>query len=491
MKHISIFLLTFYTLYVSGQNTSDVLRWSATDYLGSARTVGVGSAFGAMGGDFSVLNINPAGMADYRKSEFTFTPSLMFHNSEAYFTGDRNNSLLDNGLKMGLDNIGFVIAHDPRSTLTSSVFSIGFSRIADFRRNIQLGGVIPGSMTEYFMELANGNMPNELNDFTSGLAFDVGAIFPIDDRTYFTDFPEPDLPVNRTQNISEKGGINELALGYAFEVNNLLSFGISAAMPFGSFEQVKTYVEDDLQDEIPFFDRLEYIERLNTSGIGFNAKLGARVRLPIGFRVGASFHTPTWYRFTDDYDAYMEYSYIENNALINNGLSSPEGNFRYRINTPHRLLLSVGQTFSSDVVQGFINFDAENVGYNYARYDGTAFDNSISEQRYTDEVNRNIRNQFRSVWNYRIGGELAFSKVRLRGGIGIERNAFENETAVNNTASAGIGYRENNFFMDLGIRFSSYEEGYLPYTVTDISLDPNSVISTRRTRAQMTFGFKF
>lgn len=491
MKQIFILISISITSFIFGQNTNDVLRWSAIDHLGSARTVGTGSAFGSVGGDFSVLNINPAGMADYRKSEFTFTPSLMFHNSEGFFTADSRNTSIDNGLKMGLDNIGFVIAHDPKNTLTSSVFSIGFSRIADFRRNIQLEGVIPGSMTEYFMELANGNTPDQLNDFTSGLAFDVGAIFPIDDRTYFTDFQEPDLLVRRRQNISEKGGINELAMGYAFEVNNTLSVGISAAMPFGSFEQVKTYIEDDAENNIPVFDRLEYIERLSTSGLGFNAKLGVRVRLPIGLRVGTSFHTPTWYRFTDDYDSYMEYDYAENNSLISNGLSSPEGNFRYRINTPHRLILSIGQTFSNDVVQGFINFDAENVGYNYARYDGTAFDNSISEQRYTDEVNRNIRNQFRSVWNYRIGGELAFNKIRLRGGIGLEKNAFQNETEVNNTASFGIGYRETNFFMDLGIRILSFDEGYLPYTVTDIDLDPNSIIQTRRTRANLTFGFKF
>lgn len=491
MRYIYLFLLSLTPFALSAQNTSDVLRWSAIDNLGSARTVGVGSSFGAMGGDFSALNINPAGMADYRRSEFTFTPSLMFHNSEAFFTGDKSNVSLDNGLKIGLDNVGFVIANDPRSVLTSSVFSIGFSRIADFRRNVQLGGVIPGSMTEYFMELANGNMPAELNDFSSGLAFDVGAIIPIDDRTYFTDFNEPDILVNRTQNISEKGGINELALGYAFEVNNIISFGLSAAMPFGSFEQVKTYVEDDLEDNIPLFDRLEYIERLSTSGVGFNAKLGARVRLPIGFRVGASFHTPTWYRFTDDYDTFMEYAYTEGNSFISNGLSSPEGNFRYRINTPQRLILSLGQTFSTDVIQGFINFDAENVGYNYARYDGTAFDNSISEQRYTDEVNRNIRNQFRSAWNYRLGGELAFNKIRLRGGFGLEKNAFINETETNRITSLGLGYRESSFFMDLGIRFSSLEEGYLPYLVTDTSLDPNSIIKTRRTRANITFGFKF
>jgi len=495
---LSIFTLLL-TISLSAQNINDVLRWSTVDHLGSARIVGVGSSFGAMGGDFSVLNINPAGIADFRKSEFTFTPSLMFHKSDAFFVNDRNNLMTDNGLKIGLDNIGFVFASDPGGTFTSSVFSIGFSRIADFRRNVQLEGAILGSITEYFMELANGNTPDQLSDFDSGLAFDVGAIYPVGERTYFTDFDEPDYIVNRRQNISQSGGINELTMGYAFEVNNMLSFGLSAAMPFGSFEQVKTYIEEDREGFIPVFNSLEFVERLSTSGIGFNAKLGARVRLPSGLRFGGSFHTPTWYRFSDDYDNFMEYSYIQSNSVISNGFSSPQGNFRYRISTPQRLLLSVGQTFSTEALKGFINLDVENVGYTYARYDGTAFDSSIDEQRYTDFVNRTIREDLKSVWNYRVGGELAFDKVRVRAGIGFEYNPFINEDMdgmrirqkPNRVLSVGLGYREDNFFMDLGIRYSALEEGYLPYTVTDVTLDPLANINSRRTRANLTFGFKF
>ena len=41
-----------------------------------------------MGGDFSVISINPAGIADYRVSEFMFTPSMRINKADAYFAKD-------------------------------------------------------------------------------------------------------------------------------------------------------------------------------------------------------------------------------------------------------------------------------------------------------------------------------------------------------------------------------------------------------------------
>ena len=49
-----IFLLA--VLYIQAQNITDVVRWSNIDYVGTARTLGVGSSFGSMGGDFSVID---------------------------------------------------------------------------------------------------------------------------------------------------------------------------------------------------------------------------------------------------------------------------------------------------------------------------------------------------------------------------------------------------------------------------------------------------
>ena len=158
-SNIIIALLLLIISNVRSQNISDIVRWSSLDQIGTARTLGVGSAFGAMGGDFSVININPAGIADFRISEVTFTPSLRGNKTKAYFDNDASSFENRKGTKLGLDNIGFVIANNPGSNWTSSNFAVGFSRIADMQRNVQLSGKIKGSITNYFAEQANEKTP--------------------------------------------------------------------------------------------------------------------------------------------------------------------------------------------------------------------------------------------------------------------------------------------------------------------------------------------
>ena len=44
------------------QNDLDAFRFSQTNWEGTARFMGAGGAFSAIGGDFSCLNTNPAGI---------------------------------------------------------------------------------------------------------------------------------------------------------------------------------------------------------------------------------------------------------------------------------------------------------------------------------------------------------------------------------------------------------------------------------------------
>ena len=77
-------LLPFIT---NAQTDADALRYSQTSIAGTARFVSMGGAFGALGGDFSTLSWNPAGIAIYRKSEFTFTPSIYLEKTKSDFVG--------------------------------------------------------------------------------------------------------------------------------------------------------------------------------------------------------------------------------------------------------------------------------------------------------------------------------------------------------------------------------------------------------------------
>ena len=179
MKNLIVPILLFLITSLSSQNITDVVRWSSIDYVGSARTLGAGSSFGAMGGDFSVISINPAGIADYRVSEFMFTPSMRINKADAYFAKDISGKQTKKGSTLGLDNLGFVLARNPGSNWTSSNFSIGYSRIADLQRNVQVSGRINGSITTYFAEQANNKSTDDLDEYIAFPAYSTGAILTL------------------------------------------------------------------------------------------------------------------------------------------------------------------------------------------------------------------------------------------------------------------------------------------------------------------------
>ena len=66
-------LLGCYPFAMQSQSAFDVYSLSQSDLRGSARFMSMAGAFGALGGDLSVLNQNPGGIGIYRSSELGLT----------------------------------------------------------------------------------------------------------------------------------------------------------------------------------------------------------------------------------------------------------------------------------------------------------------------------------------------------------------------------------------------------------------------------------
>ena len=82
MKKISFFAsLLLLSSSLSAQNVSDVLKYSSLQIGGTARSLGAGNAFGALGAEFGALSLNPAGLGVFRSNEFVVTPSLRLSNT--------------------------------------------------------------------------------------------------------------------------------------------------------------------------------------------------------------------------------------------------------------------------------------------------------------------------------------------------------------------------------------------------------------------------
>ena len=85
MKKIICSLLLSLPLGVGAQTLYDVTPFMDNDLTGTSRFISMGGSMGALGGDISVMGTNPAGIALYRRSDFSFTGSLNFNNTKAKY----------------------------------------------------------------------------------------------------------------------------------------------------------------------------------------------------------------------------------------------------------------------------------------------------------------------------------------------------------------------------------------------------------------------
>ena len=124
-------------IQINSQTIQDAIRYSSFDVGGTARTVGIGGGIGALGADFSAMSTNPAGLAAYRRSEFTLTPSLVFSNTKSELQGGNAGQQEDNRTNFNFNNVGLVIARRPLSSAWKTAnFAVGFNRLANFHENI-------------------------------------------------------------------------------------------------------------------------------------------------------------------------------------------------------------------------------------------------------------------------------------------------------------------------------------------------------------------
>ncbi|NNF21698.1 MAG: hypothetical protein HKN67_07135, partial [Saprospiraceae bacterium] len=156
MRSILAFFLTIITMIgLQAQSLTDAVRYSTLIPGGTARVMGAGGSFGAMGGDFGSLSINPAGLADYRSSELMFSFSMN--------SGETNSALGQGSLStehrniLNLENLGAVFhSRVNGSDLMTSNFAIGLQQFNNFSQEFGFSGKTKGTIVERFLELANG-----------------------------------------------------------------------------------------------------------------------------------------------------------------------------------------------------------------------------------------------------------------------------------------------------------------------------------------------
>lgn len=477
------------------QDAGDALRYSYISPTGTARSMGFGSALGSIGGDFTSLSVNPAGIGVYRKSEIMFTPSIKFNN----VTGDYlNNSYQESNSRFNFNNLGVVFTsaargkNYDRAAWKAVSFGIGVNRLADFNRNYSYGGLMQGSGNNYssfaeiFAEDANIDPQGTADNSASTLGYLGYQSYLVDvdpDDGSFYSIPNWETGLNQLKSVEGRGGINELVFSLGGNYKEKLMLGATVGVPFVNYSRDILFEERDASGNTNNdFDNFQYRNNLQTSGVGVNIKLGAIFKPVDNFRLGVALHTPTWYALSD-----VETREVRANTEGFGGdvtVSNAEQQFSYRLNSPWKGILSATALIGK---VGFITADYEYVDYSASRF-------GFSNQFRSDESVRNqsIKNLYQSASNIRVGGEVRLDNFALRAGYGYYGNPYEDKDRgfTRNDISAGIGFRGERMFLDLGFTHSMFDSKERPYLLSEPVVVPTATLENRLNNVALTVGWK-
>lgn len=479
---VALFTLMAFIPALLAQNEVDALRYSRLNNSGTARFVAMGGAFGALGADFSSLSYNPAGIALYKSSEISITPSFNVGRTEADYNGSYRE---DSKYTFNLGSVGIVMATDlrarnPQSMWKNIQFGFGLNRMADFNNRTMIEGTnTTSSFLTPYRDNANGIAPDDLSAFSTGLAYDADLLFlrnAADSATWNYQIDLPDGGVNQRQSIVTKGSLNEMVFAVGANYGDRLYLGATIGVPYIKYSSRSVYTETDEEDNSDYFDSFTRTDELETSGTGINLKLGLIFRATDWLRLGGALHTPTFYNgMADSWNATIKSNFDNGSSITSR---SPEGFYEYELTTPMRAIGSVGFVLGK---AGIISADYEHVDYSDSRLRAPDYD-------FNDE-NEAISSSYLKADNLRLGTEWRFGTLHLRGGYTISSNPYKyNTDATRSAYSFGLGVREKNFFIDLAWVHASMDDEYYLYSSEYV---PATMTKQINNSFLMTVGIKY
>jgi hypothetical protein len=454
-KLSSFLFLLFISNSIFAQQDKDVLMISQTSIGGTARNIGAGGVFGAVGADYSCVSSNPAGLGFFQKGEATITPSLTLTSSKSNYL---NTTSQDFKLRFVMNNAGLVfVKKSVGGTLRSSGFSIGVQRITQFNNKTYFNGVnhrnsygeslqsgFQKSVDKYGLpkyknnSLVDGEYSyynfREINAYDSYLLY-ADTFGNVYGSTYGS---------NYQQGVIETyGGVDELGINWGGNFNNKVYWGMGMNIDFANLTSITSFTESDSgHTNDPTF--IEYTSKdvLNVSGVGVNLKTGIIYKPNDAFRISAYIHSPTLYSMKEAYSNSI-------NTKLTSGANvstSPTNDFSYDLVTPWRIgagacvmiqkkgLLAANYELT-DYAAGFVTFQDDVKGQT--------------------KTNNAISNNFKISHNLKLGGEYSYETLRLRAGYAYRTSLLHKDVVVNDmnmvqhSITAGVGYRNKKFGWDL------------------------------------------
>lgn len=397
---------------VKAQNEMDAYKFSKNDLTGTARSVSMGGAFGALGGDISGVAINPAGIGVYKNSEIVTTLNFQNTATQTDFTAGR---LDEKKFKFNFDNLAFVSVFDLNNDVAPSL-NVGFSynRLKNFDRKYSMkGDGLKRAFTDYMAERATRNgvagstidlfdTNNDMwdiwdrNDWLSVLGYNSGMI---DDAASKGEYTTPTDGLYAANNlfVEEKGSVSSYDFNIGTTFSDIVSIGATVSLTDINYRINSIYTEE-FEDNRGYWGGYDLKNWSRTDGAGWQVKAGVIIKPVQEFRIGLSYHSPTWYNMTDHFAADIDFEHVDTN--VNSSIRSydeqEDAVLDYQLRTPDKWTVSMAGVIGKKAI---ISADYELTNYRNMKL------KQDNGNEFGYSPNANMKNHFKSSSTVRVGLE--------------------------------------------------------------------------------------
>ncbi len=552
---ITLLMIVATAFVAKAQTMYDALTFSDNDYEGTARTLAMGNAFTALGGDLGSITINPAGSAVANYSQFTISPGVSISvnsasgTSSAYFDKNYRTTLgrfdvpnigLNFNFKTnrirGIKNWSLGVIVNKTDNYTDDLYARGLNSTSSFAGSLATLAAgfsrtqltYTGSYDPYYnssipydviLGFESGIIDNIVSSNAAGetLQDDYNYVGVTENYKWNSETGEIDwssfAPGGKLDQIYAKrttGYKYDYVINWGANINDLVYIGVNLGLTSMNYDQeyyIKESSGGSAADYSAFdtqFSYLKYTNRYSAYGVGVYGKFGIIVTPGAGLRFGAAIQTPTSTTIKETWGASASVSTLS--SYGSGDASTPTGEYRYRLINPMRANFGVAYTLGS---LGLISVDYEVVPYStmYFREIGTN-DNSGFE-----DANDSIRDQMGTSHSLRAGLEIKpVSDFAIRLGYGLttspekyynSSNELEKVKSNRQKFAFGLGYSSRkSFFIDAAFQGTRYANEYIyPYdyyyidggdAYIDYSVDTPEILSKRWLwNVVLTLGFRF
>ena len=501
MKQKSIvYLFLFVSIFSRAQSINEILNLLVDKPNGTARFESMGGAFGALGGDLSAININPAGSAVFNDNEYGFTLSSEKKENKTSFFNNRE-SEDDNNFSFNQGGAIWLLKNTGEGNINKISFGFNAQTNNSFKNNFVIKGRnSSNSIDKFFLNNSIGLSTADLsvgsNESVSGVYKYLGENYGFSAQQAFLGYQAYLINYDKDSNsfyslanynegvdqqyFSETKGVNtKYNINFAIQFKKNFYFGMNVNTHDVYIENYIEHNESNFSESSAITE-ISFENSLKTQGEGLSIQLGGIAKFN-SFRFGLSYQSPTWYTLRDQTYQSLEVRSVDLDGVKYQDKVNPQvinAYPDYKINTP-----SVITTSAAIVLGKFGLLSIDFVSKDYSK-------SKLKPNRDFLTINRDINTKLTNTLDIRMGSEIRIEKFSLRGGFTKIASPYKDINMMGDSKSYSFG-----FGYDFGETIVNFSHKLLKsnkkYQLFDSGLTDLAQIDTDHSLSNLSLIFKF